>query len=160
MEKKLDGNYTILNKSRRYHPTKPLLYGLLPPITKIIKVWRIRHAEHYWRRKDELISNVLLWTPSHGRAKAGRPARTYILQLCADRGCSPEDLPEAIDDGEEWRERVRDILTDSVTWWWWCWFKSISRNAKITLMENLWKTLFWHFQKKNLFKWMSSTCVW
>ena len=38
---------------------------------------------------------VLLWTPSHGRAKAGQPARTYIQQLCADTGCIPEDLPEA-----------------------------------------------------------------
>ena len=25
------------------------------------------------------------------------------------RGCSPEDLPEAMNDMEEWRERVRDI---------------------------------------------------
>ena len=27
---------------------------------------------------EEGKSGVLLWTPSHGRAKAGRPARTYI----------------------------------------------------------------------------------
>ena len=42
MEKKLDSNYTkmlgaILNKSWRQHPTKQLLYGHLPPITKTIK---------------------------------------------------------------------------------------------------------------------------
>ena len=43
---------------------------------------------------DELISDVILWTPSHGRAKAGRPARPYIQQLCEDTGCSPGDLPE------------------------------------------------------------------
>ena len=35
---------------------------------------------------------------SHGRAKTGRPARTYIQQLCADARCSPEDLLEAMDD--------------------------------------------------------------
>ena len=35
-----------------------------------------------------LISDVFLWTPSHGRANAGRPARTYIHHLCADTGCS------------------------------------------------------------------------
>ncbi len=34
--------------------------------------------------------------PTHDRAKAGRPARTYIQQLCEDTGCSPEDLPEAM----------------------------------------------------------------
>ena len=36
---------------------------------------------------------VLLWIPTHGRAKAGRPARMYIQQLCEDTGCCPEDLP-------------------------------------------------------------------
>ena len=89
MKKKHDGNYTrmlraILNKSWRQHPTKQQLYGHLPPITKTIKVRRTRHAEHCWRNRDELISGVLLWILSHGRAKAGRPARTYIQQLCED----------------------------------------------------------------------------
>ena len=82
LEKKLDGNYTrmlraILNKSWRQHPTRHQLYGHLPPITKTIQVWRTRHAGHCWRSKDELISDVLLWTPTYVQAKAGRPARTY-----------------------------------------------------------------------------------
>ena len=119
----LDGNYTrmlwaILNKSWRQHPTKQQLYGHLPPITKTIKVRWTRHAEHCWRSRDELISDVLLWTPSHGRAKAGRPAQTYIQQLSEDMGCSPEDLPEAMNDREEWRERVRDIHAGGTTRWW------------------------------------------
>ena len=58
--------------------------------------------------------------PAYGQAKAGRPARTYIQQLCEDTGCSPEDLPEAINDREKWRERVRDIRASGTTWWWWC----------------------------------------
>ena len=70
---------------------------------------------------DELIRDVLLWTPTHGRAKAGWPARTYIQQLCEDTGCCPEDLPRAINDREEWRERVRDIRATSAIWWWWWW---------------------------------------
>ena len=121
---KLDGNYTrmlraILNKSWRQHPTRHQLYGHLPPITKTIQVRRARHAGHCWRSRDELISDVLLWTPTHGRAKAGRPARTYIQQLCEDTGCCPEDLPRAMNDREEWRERVRDIRATSAIWWWW-----------------------------------------
>ena len=75
MKKKLDGNYTrmlraILNRSRRQHPTKQQLYGYLPAITKTIQIRRTRHAGHCWRSRDELISDVLLWTPSYGRAKA------------------------------------------------------------------------------------------
>ena len=70
---------------------------------------------HCWRGRDELVSDVLLWTPSHGRAKAGRPSRTYVQQLCADTRGSPEDLPKAMDDREVWRERVRNIRADSAT---------------------------------------------
>ena len=109
----------ILNKSWGQYPTKHQLYGHLPPITKTIQVRRTKHAGHYWRSRDELIRDVLLWTPTYGRAKAGWPARTYIQQLCEDTGCSPEDLPEAMNDREKWRERVRDIRASGTTWWWW-----------------------------------------
>ena len=83
LEKTLDGNYTrilraILNKSWWKHPAKHQLYGHLPPITKTLQVRRTKHVGHCWRSRDELISDVLLWTPTYGRAKAGRPARTYI----------------------------------------------------------------------------------
>ena len=120
LEKKLDGNYTrmlraILNKSWQQHPTRHQLYGHLPPSTKTIQVRRTRHAGHCWRSRDELISDVLLWTPTYGRAKAGRPARKYIQQVCEDTGCSPEDLPEAMNDREKWRERVRDISASGTT---------------------------------------------
>ena len=118
LEKKLVGNYTrmlraILNKSWRQHPTRHQLYGHLPPITKTIQVRRARHAGHCWRSKDELVSDVLLWTPTYGQ----RPARTYIRQLCDDTGCNLEDLPEAMNDREKWRERVRDIRAGGTTWW-------------------------------------------
>ena len=96
-------------------PTKQQLYSHLPGIMKTIQIRQTRHSEHCWRSRDELISDVLMWTPSHGRAKAGRPARNYIQQLCEDTGCSPEDLPEAIYDWKRWRERVRDIRADDTT---------------------------------------------
>ena len=102
----------------RQHPTRHQLYGCQPPITKTIQVTRNRHAGHCWRSRDELIRDVLLWTLTHGRAKAGRPARTHIQQLCEDAGCCPEDLPGAMNDREKWRERVRDIRATSSTWWW------------------------------------------
>ena len=120
LEKKLDGNYTrmlqaILNKSWRQHLTRHQLYGNLPPIMKIIQVRQTRHAGRCWRRRDELITDVLLWTPTYGRAKAGQTARTYIQPLCEDTGCSPEDLPEAMKNREKWQERVRDIYASGTT---------------------------------------------
>ena len=96
-------------------PPKHQLYGHLPSITKTIQVRRTRHVGHCWRSRDELISDILLWTPTYGRKKAGRRAQTYIQQLYEDMGFSSEDLPEAINDREKWRERVRDIRAGGTT---------------------------------------------
>ena len=109
----------ILNKSWGQHPTRHQLYGHLPPITKTIQVRRTRYEGHCWRSRNELISDVLLWTPTYGRAKAERPARTYVKQLCEETWCSHEDLSEAMNDREKWREKVRDIRASGTTWWWW-----------------------------------------
>ena len=121
IEKKLDGSNAwmlraILNKSWRQHPTKQQLYTHLP--SRKLSMLDEPDAGHSWRSKDEHISDIFQWTSSHGRAKAGRPARTYIQQLCADTGCSFEDLPEVRDDRDGWRERVRQIHAGSTTWWW------------------------------------------
>ena len=115
VEKKLDGNYirmlrAILKKSWEQYPTKQQLYGHLPLITKMIKVRRTRHAVHCWRSKDELIRDILQWTPSHGR-----PTRTYTQQLCADTGYSLEDFPGAIDDRDGRQKRIREIRDGSAT---------------------------------------------
>ena len=149
MEKKLDSNYTrilwaILNKSWRQHPTKQQLQ----PIMKTIKITWTRHVGHCWRSRDKLISDVLLWTPSHGRAKAGHTGRTYIKQLCAIMRCSPEDLPEAMDDRKEWRERFRGICADGMTWWRWV----CPGGGRMTLISVLVSTrnvclLFWFSTK-------------
>ena len=52
-------------------PTRHQLYDHLPPITKTIQVRRTRHTRNYWRSRDKLISDVLLWSPTYGQAKAG-----------------------------------------------------------------------------------------
>ena len=137
LEKKLDSNYkqmlrAILNKSWRQHPTKYQVYGHLPPITKTIQVRRTRNAGHSWRSRDELISDVLLWAPTYGQARTGRPARTYIQQMCEDTGCSPKDLHEVMNDREKWRESVKDIRAGGTTWWWW-WYTYIMLPKKIML---------------------------
>ena len=83
LEKKLDGNSTrmlraISNKSWQQHPTRRQLYGHLPPITKTIQARRTRHAGHCWRSKDEIVSDVLLWTPHMANQKQdGQLEHTY-----------------------------------------------------------------------------------
>ena len=104
-----------------------------------IQVRRARHAGHCWRSKDELVSDVLLWTPTYGQAKAGRPARTYIQQLCEDTGCNPEDLLEAMNDREKWREMVKDIRAGGTTWWWW-WLTRMKACTQTSLCRKPWKS--------------------
>ena len=137
LEKKLDSNYTrmlwaILNKSWWQHPTRHL-----PPITKTIQVRWTRHAGHCWRSRDKLISDVLLWTPTYGQAKAGRPARTCIQQLYEDMGCSFEDLPEAMNDREKWRERVGDICAGGISWWYMTICKTLISLSVISFLYKL-----------------------
>ena len=76
LEKKLDRQLHKNAASNTEHPTRHQLYSRLPPITKTIQVIRTRHVEHCWRSRDELISDVLLWTLTYGRVKAERSART------------------------------------------------------------------------------------
>ena len=125
----LSNNDDMMNRlSSEWRKTKIQLTSNIGPsvlyslyFIQVIQVRRTRHAGHCLRSKDELISDVLLWTPAYGQAKAGRPARTYIQQLCEDTGCNPEDLLKAMNDREKWRERVRGIRSGGTTWWWWWW---------------------------------------
>ena len=96
------------------------LYGHRSPITKPMKVRWTRHTGHRVREvRNELINDIILWTPTHVQAKAGRPAKTYLQQLCANTGFSLEDLPGAMDDRDGWRQRVREIRAGTATSWWW-----------------------------------------
>ena len=129
-------------------PLKQQLYDHLPSITKTIKVRRTRHVGHYWRSRDKLISNILLWTPSHGRAKAWKPPRTYIQQLGAYTGYSLEDLLGVMDDKDGWRERVREIRTGSVTWWWWWWHLTVCKQKTVLILNwFVWNRTFYMYKK-------------
>ena len=96
-----------MNKSWKQHLTKQQLYNHLPPISKTIQIRRTKYVGHSWKSKNELISDIFLWTPSHGRPSVGWPTRTYLQQFCMDTGCSLENLQGRwmID---EWRERERE----------------------------------------------------
>ena len=113
--------HTTINITPRVHGLKNEHISIYLSLSFFF-FWNFLIIYILWRSRDELIRDVLLWTPTHGRAKAGRSARTYIQQLCEDTGCCPEDLPRAMNDREEWRERVRDIRATSATWWWWWWY--------------------------------------
>ena len=72
-------------------------------------------------------------------SKSRTTSSTYIQQLCEDTGCSPEDQPKAMNDREEWRERVRDIRASGMTWWW-LWhilYKSSSLSSSSSFADSM-----------------------
>ena len=77
------------------------------------KSCRILLEKYGWAHKQSMPVDR---PPSHRQARLGRPARTNLHQLCTGTGCSMEDLPKAIADRDEWRERVREIRASGSPW--------------------------------------------
>ena len=55
---------------------------------------------HCCRSKDEVVTNLILCTPKHGKAKVRQPSKTYTKQLTENADCQLEDLPRAMEDIE------------------------------------------------------------
>ena len=85
------------------------LYGNLPKITDTLMIRRLRFIGHCWRKKDEVISDLLLWEPKHGARKRGRPATTYVDQLRNDTGLSIAELKSIMENRNEWMKLVNGV---------------------------------------------------
>ena len=128
----LDGNCTrmlraILNKFCKQHPTKCRCMATYLPS---------KHAGHCRRSKDELVSDVLLWTLLHGRASVWRQTRTYLQRLCTNTGCSCEGLTEEMDDRDEWQERFSTSLWYILYLFWWGWGEVLLHLSKIVSLQS------------------------
>ena len=111
--------HTVLYKSWKQHPCKKTkkkqwLYSHLFPISQTILVRQTKHAGYCWRSKNELINNILFWTPSDRHASVGWPAKTYIHQLFIGTGYCLQDIPRVVDDRDKWWERVKRIQISSM----------------------------------------------
>ena len=61
----------ILNILWSTHPSKKRLYDNLLQITSVIKERRRKFTGHCYRSKDEVVSDLILWTPKHVKTKFG-----------------------------------------------------------------------------------------
>ena len=95
------------------HKTNKELYGNLPKITDTLMIRRLRFIGHCWRKKDEVISDLLLWEPKHGARKRGRPALTYVDQLQNDTGLSIAELKNIMENRKEWMKLVNGVRVRS-----------------------------------------------
>ena len=117
MRNRLDGTYTTAQSSSwsflEEHKTNKELYGNLPKITDTLMIRRLRFIGHCWRKKDEVISDLLLWEPKHGARKRGRPATTYVDQLRNDTGLSIAELKSIMGNRKEWIKLVNGVRVRS-----------------------------------------------
>ena len=88
-------------------------YGNLPKITDTLMIRRLQFIGHCWRKKDEVISELLLWEPKHGARKRGRPATTYVDQLRNDTGLSIAELKSIMGNRKEWMKLVNGVRVRS-----------------------------------------------
>ena len=51
--------------------------------------------------------------PNHGKRRVGRPAITYIGQLCGDAGFLPNDLPALMQDRDGRSDRLMNASASS-----------------------------------------------
>ena len=84
--------------------------------TPNITYWTWGHGR---RSKDELISEVLVGTPTNSGASVCWASMTCMIQLCAVSACCLEDMSRAMDG---WSERIMGLWTICTTWWWCRWW--------------------------------------
>ena len=117
LERRLDGTYTRLlmraqNLSWKRHPTKPQIYGNLPPVSSLVKARRVQFAGHCCRAENEVISTLLLWNPVSGETR-GRKL-SYPDVISRDVDIRRQDLSNAMMDREVWRNIVNSIVSTAV----------------------------------------------
>ena len=90
------------------------LYNNIPRITSLIREQRMRFAGHCWRSNNELVSDVLLWTPKHDQRSRGRPAKTFVDQMIEDIEYEMEELINVMENRNEWKKRVLECRVSSI----------------------------------------------
>ena len=99
--------------NKRNQKTNKELYSNLPKIIDTLMIRRPQFIGHCWRKKDEVISDLLLWEPKHNTRKRGRPATTYVDQLRNDTGLSIAELKSILGNQKEWMKLVNGVRVGS-----------------------------------------------
>ena len=70
---------------------------------------------YYFRSNDRLLSELIVWLPSHGMGRHGGWIMKNIFdQLAENIDCEVEDLQTAVNDWERWQEKDVACLVYSI----------------------------------------------
>ena len=98
----------VKNVTWRQRITNEVLYAGLPRISTTIRERRLRFSAGYcWWSKYEVVSDLVLWEPKHGKRSVGGQARTFVdLQEVDTGGPQRYCLAAAMDKRVGWRKRA------------------------------------------------------
>ena len=82
--------------------TNTELYGKEPKLSTKIQHHRLRLAGHSYRSTKEPVSQLITWSPKHGRRNRGRQRLSYTDVVARDIGVLPADLPNLMRDRQGW----------------------------------------------------------
>ena len=114
--KKLAGTYTkILRMVLNIHLTNKIkneiLYRALERLPNKIRRRRLKFVGHCLRREYEVVSNMVLWQPTYGTRRRGRPLDSYIKTLERDTGLRENYLRAAMMNRDVWKSiTVRESI--------------------------------------------------
>ena len=100
---------------------RPYKTASVRPLTSHITSRLSKTSKTFWGSKVELISDVLLYTPTHGLSSVGLPEEKLTYQIYVNAGYHLEHLTRAIGSRDRWQERVKRIWVVNTPWWWWKW---------------------------------------
>ena len=71
-------------------------------------------AGHCVRHKEEIASQVVLWTSNEGKRKSGRPSTTFIDTMLDDSGMnSTQEIQTVMMDRKLWKDIIHGSLARS-----------------------------------------------
>ena len=113
LNRSLNGCYTrmlraALNVPWRQHITNDVLYGNIPRVGDRVAARRMELAGHCLRHPEIPANITLLWEPTHGGGRRGRPTTSYVDILRKDTGTmSTAEVASLMKDRKAWGRHAR-----------------------------------------------------
>ena len=93
----------ILNVHWSQKVINEVLYGTIEKLSTKIRRRFLKFAGHFLRRDDEVISDLVIWEPTHGLRRWGRPPESYICNLERETCIPASEMKVAMMNRDVWR---------------------------------------------------------
>ena len=108
LDKRLDRAYTkmlrvVKNVTWQKRIANEVLYAGLPRISTTIRKRRLTFSDHCWRSENEVVSDLVLWEPKHGKRGVGGQVCTFVDLLQADTEVPRDCLLAVMGERVLWR---------------------------------------------------------